>query len=302
MPGRRQQRNRWECRHLLKKGLVVSGLMRTVAQCFILALFMALPWGGASAAGLASDWVEGVKSRTRLSAGTVDGRLMAFVDVDMPAHWKTYWRNPGEAGGLPPAFDFAKSVNAARVDVLYPAPERISDKAGETLGYKERVAFPISFEAVDATKPVVIAVFVQYGICKDVCIPVDAELSLEIPPGFSEPADDEAVAWLEAVPRAQAALKPGDPKIIQAELTGGASPRILIEVAGAGDQGRFDVFLDAEGGIYVPQASRLEGQGSAGQQFEARLSAEDVANLAGKAVTVTVKSASGASDARVVAN
>ena len=60
----------------------------------------ALPVGSATN-GLSSDWAQGHNSRVRLIAGDD----LAGVELQMPAGWKTYWRNPGDAGGVPPSFD-----------------------------------------------------------------------------------------------------------------------------------------------------------------------------------------------------
>ena len=56
--------------------------------------------------------------------------------------WKTYWRMPGDAG-IPPQFDWSGSQNVKSVEVLWPAPQRFIDSGGETVGYKDRVVFPL---------------------------------------------------------------------------------------------------------------------------------------------------------------
>ena len=52
-----------------------------------------------AAAGNASEWVEGHSSRARIIGG---GDGVAAVELQLPEGWKTYWRSPGEAGGVPP--------------------------------------------------------------------------------------------------------------------------------------------------------------------------------------------------------
>src|SRR4051812_40829530 len=56
--------------------------------------------GQAGAGAASSDWVEGHNSRARLVAGNG----IAAVELQMPEGWKTYWRTPGDAGGVPPSF------------------------------------------------------------------------------------------------------------------------------------------------------------------------------------------------------
>ena len=104
---------------------------------------------------------------------------MAGVELQLPEGWKTYWRFPGEAGGVPPSFDWSKSTNLESAQVLYPAPKRFTDKAGDTIGYKGTVVFPVRLkpkDAVEADRP---ASRSHYGVCKDICIPAEAELALE---------------------------------------------------------------------------------------------------------------------------
>ena len=107
----------------------------------------------AAAAGARVRWAEGHNSRARLIAGTA-GRGIAGVELQMPEGWKTYWRNPGDAGGVPPSFDWSKSENLAGAKVLYPAPKRFTDRAGDTVGYKGTVVFPVRLDAQGPGKPI----------------------------------------------------------------------------------------------------------------------------------------------------
>ena len=151
----------------------------------------------AEAGELVAPWVEGFNNKVRLIAGKAGGgpagatpQTYAGVEISMPSGWKTYWRNPGEAGGVPPEFDFSGSENLAKAEVLYPAPHRLVDpKAGENIGYKDHVTFPIAILAKDASKPVSIKVKATYGVCKDICVPAEAELSLDVPGDAPASAD-----------------------------------------------------------------------------------------------------------------
>ena len=110
-------------------------------------------------------------------------RLLAFVEIELAQGWKTYWRTPGDAGGLPPSFDWSKSSNLASAKVLYPAPMRLTDKSGDTIGYKEHVIFPVEIKAQGRSEADrAQARLCNIGICKDICVPVDAKLEVEIAP------------------------------------------------------------------------------------------------------------------------
>ncbi len=119
----------------------------------------------------------------------------------MPQGWKTYWRNPGDAGGLPPSFNWSRSQNLSSATVLYPAPKRLTDEAGDTIGYKDHVTFPVLVVAKDASKPIHLALDMNFGICKDICVPSEAKHDLELMPSDTAAASESALAALASVPR-----------------------------------------------------------------------------------------------------
>ncbi len=114
-------------------------------------------WGAAAVCGFAmvlaapasaddaSPWSEDSHSAIRLIAGANKSSaapLRAGVEIKMQPGWKTYWRYPGDSG-VPPRFDFSGSDNLKTAKVLYPAPHLFSDEAGNSLGYKDDVTFPL---------------------------------------------------------------------------------------------------------------------------------------------------------------
>ncbi len=97
--------------------------------------------------------------------------------------WHTYWRNPGDAGQatsltwtLPPGW--------AAGDIVWPTPERYI--AGPLMNYvfSDEVYLPIPITVPATAAPgqtVTLKAAVDWLVCKDVCIPEDAALSLDIP-------------------------------------------------------------------------------------------------------------------------
>lgn len=133
------------------------------------------------------------------------------VQIVLELGWKTYWRLPGETG-VAPRFDWSGSENLKSAEVLYPAPTRFIDPEGETIGFAGEVVFPVVVTALDAAKPVKLRLQLEYGVCKEICIPAKAELAADA--GAVDPAAaalvDEAMAGLprKLDPRA-ARLAPG---------------------------------------------------------------------------------------------
>jgi DsbC/DsbD-like thiol-disulfide interchange protein len=244
-------------------------------------------------AGLASPWAEGHNSRARLIAG--DG--VAGVELQMPEGWKTYWRNPGDAGGVPPSFDWSKSENLASAQVLYPAPKRFSDRSGDTVGYKGTVVFPVRIKAKDPEKPIDLRLTLDYGVCKEICIPGEAALSLAIVPEQGAGVPSEITEALARVPAPEGTRGPNDPVLrdARAELDG-SKPRLVLEADFPGGAEHADVFIEAPPGLYVPLPKKVADDGTGRATFEVSLDAAAAKDLKDQPLTATLVSDKGQSE------
>ena len=254
--------------------------------------------------GVESPWSSGPASRARLVAGTVErpgtpASAVAGVEIEMPPGWKTYWRQPGDGGGVPPTFDWSGSENLARATVLYPAPRRFSDKGGDTIGYKGTVVFPVMLEAMDRTRPISLRLAFSYGVCRDICIPAEAEMSLLVPAGGGGVAPDIAGA-LEQVPRADQDRRPGDPALVSsAVVRGGAKPHVALEADFPGGTAEAQAFIEGPDGLGLPLPAKTSGAADGRVRFSVGLSNAEVAELKGASLVVTLVGAEGQSETRV---
>jgi len=273
----------------------------SMAAVALIAHLLVLPSIGAAAeVALASEWTNAESSRVRLLGGRVEGRgagarLLAGLEIEMADGWKTYWRNPGSSG-VPPRLDWSKSANLADARVLFPAPLRFVDRDGDTIGYKGAVVLPIELVAKDASKPVELALAAEYGICKDICIPVELTLSLSVPPDAAAvPGDSRLARALERVPRPASARRAGDPAVtrVKSELTGDM-PRIVIETSFPGGTQGADLFVEAPDGLWVPLPKKTGGASGNAVSFEIDLTdGVDPAELEGKTLRLTLVSDAG---------
>jgi DsbC/DsbD-like thiol-disulfide interchange protein len=239
--------------------------------------------GQAPAQGsLASPWVELNNARVRLLAGPPAAQAaksyLAGVEIALGDGWKTYWRMPGDAG-VPPNFDWAGSSNVASLSVLYPAPNRMSEPAAETVGYKHSVLFPVEVVPKDPSKPIALALALEFGVCREICIPAEAKFSLTLPPAAMTGKPSPALlAALDKVPRPATSRRADDPRVMRAAafLEGGAPHLTIVARFPQGDRGA-DLFIEAPDGLYVPMAKRLPDVGEGG---EARLEADTAGGLA----------------------
>jgi suppressor for copper-sensitivity B len=117
------------------------------------------------------------------------GEIPAGLAMRLAPGWKTYWRSPGDAG-YPVSVDWSGSQNLASADFAWPAPHRFTLFGLDTFGYADEVVFPISLEPERAGEPVRVVAQVSYLVCKEVCIPGEARLSLDLPAGPALPTAD----------------------------------------------------------------------------------------------------------------
>jgi len=260
-----------------------------------------IPVAGAEASEPAvhSAWVSEQGSRARLIAGRVGEakRIYAGLEIELDDGWKTYWRNPGSSG-VPPRIEFEGSSNLAKAELLFPAPQRFKDRDGDTIGYAKTVVLPVALTPQDPTKPIVLNVAAEFGICREICVPVQPSLQLQVPP-------DAALATSDGpLPQALARVPKVDAKDMRAPRLervtmrlSGDKPSVEIDAIFPGDASKGDVFLEAPEGIWVPLAQPVGPAGGAARKFIVDLTdGADLADLKGRAIRVTLVGSAGQSE------
>jgi len=140
-----------------------------------------------------SVWFETDGARLRLVTADLadeNGTLRGALEIDLKPGWKTYWRDPGDAG-IPPQLDVSASMNVAAAEISFPPPRRFDDGFSTWAGYDAPVTLPVRFKVPDPAKFSSVEADVFLGICKEVCIPVQARLSVK---PESDPEGDAVVA------------------------------------------------------------------------------------------------------------
>jgi len=244
-----------------------------------------------------TQWSSGHKSQARLIVGAISSQdgsaeLYAGVEVKMAEGWKTYWRHPGEAGGVPPYFDWSKSNNLADTKVLFPAPHRFQEAVGDAIGYKSHVVLPIRFKAADPALPVGLALNFQYGVCREICIPAEANLVLRISPDHMRVMPSQLAEALRLVSAQGVAAGESSPYIKRIEMrVQKAKPALVLDarfpqgIAGA------DVFIEALDDIYLPMAQRVSQPSPDVLRYRVDLSnGIDISALAGRKLRLTLVS------------
>jgi DsbC/DsbD-like thiol-disulfide interchange protein len=275
---------------------------KTHAWIAIISASVMLMPNAATAGEIATAWTTTkTETKARLVAGSLNGKPAAALQIELAPGWKTYWRFPGDAGGVPPMFDWTKSDNVASADVSYPVPTRFVEKGGDTLGYKDAVAFPITIKPKDASQPVSLKLALDYGVCREVCVPVEAELAIVIAPDASNALPVDVLAAIERVPRTADKRRPSDPRLVgSVTKLDGPTPSLTIDAEFPGGTTGAAAYVESPEGNYIPlpKTDKVETLGENRLRFFIDLTgAVDPADIKGREAKVTLVSNGGLSEA-----
>jgi DsbC/DsbD-like thiol-disulfide interchange protein len=227
-----------------------------------LVLFLAQPAFAADA----SPWDGTERAAVRLIAGASRGQPAAIhragIEIRLAPGWKTYWRYPGDSG-VPPRFDFSASRNVKSATVRYPAPQRLPDEGGISIGYKRGVVFPLDIVPQDAAKPVVLVLKIDYAVCEKICIPAEgkAELTLNGKRGDQD-------GWLtQNEARVPVSAKIGEAGTLSVIAAKREDKRIVVDVA-ASAGATLDLFAEGPAPDWaLPVPSPIPGAPPGQQRF-----------------------------------
>ena len=242
-----------------------SAMTRTAlpASTLLFALLAAGPALASSSEGFETDG-----ARIRLvTTGKADaaGRLTGILDIDLKPGWKTYWRDPGDAG-VPPYLDVAASTNIAGAEFDFPAPQRHDEGDFKWAGYDFPVALPVTFTLKAPGEPAFIDADIFLGVCETICIPVKTKLTLD-PASDPDNPDDAA-----AVSAAQATL-PGaeQPDFGVKVISNPGDTTVVLEASFPGDPASAEFFIAGDEGYTFTTPKKFEKGGKTLFSVEAGL-------------------------------
>lgn len=141
-----------------------------------------------------TDWFRAEGGAVRLvTTGLPDasGKLSGALQIELEPGWKTYWRDPG-GSGVPPSVDIG---SAGTVEMMFPAPQWHNDGVSNWAGYTQSVSLPVTLTLAQPAAPFSANVFL--GVCKTICVPLQATVSLD--PSSDPDSGDDAAAVKSAV-------------------------------------------------------------------------------------------------------
>lgn len=179
--------------------------LRTAAIGILVAML-----GLSSAQAATSDWADNEGGRMRLIAlpPQPNGHVRAALQIEPGPGWITYWREPGDSG-IPPQVTPAPGSGIVLERISYPTPKSIVVGSTQEIGYDGPVTLPIDLR-IGADHPDTLDISAFIGLCKDICIPFQADLSLSLaddqPSRHEAGAIDAATAMLPQSPSTEFAV------------------------------------------------------------------------------------------------
>src|SRR5271163_979762 len=114
--------------------------------------------------------------------------LQAGLYFKLDKGWHVYWSNAGDSGE-PPKIKWTLPEGITADPMQFPVPQQLPLGPLMDYGYENQVVFPILLHAADSLKPgakVEATAKVNWLVCREVCIPGKAELTL--PLSIDDPA------------------------------------------------------------------------------------------------------------------
>ena len=105
---------------------------------------------------------------------------IAAINIKLEDGWKTYWRVPG-IGGIAPILNWEKSKNIKNISQIWPTPNIYYEYGLQTIGYKDELLLPLQIQPIDKKQPIHLSITIDFGICSDVCVPIQTAVEERLP-------------------------------------------------------------------------------------------------------------------------
>jgi DsbC/DsbD-like thiol-disulfide interchange protein len=117
--------------------------------------------------------------------------------------WHIYWINPGDSGE-PPRVNWQLPAGLAAGAIDWPVPKRLGRSTVVDYGYQDAITLivPVHVDATIASQTSAqLAAQVSVLVCREMCIPGKAQLSLSLPVKSQQPSTDARTESLFAAAR-----------------------------------------------------------------------------------------------------
>ena len=197
--------------------------------------------------------------------------LTVALRLAMDRGWHTYWQNPGDSG-LPTTLAWKLPAGMSAGPIQWPAPQTLPVGPLVNYGYEGEVLLltdVVSTGDVAGATTVTLAARADWLVCKEICIPEGADLTLSLPVATSGSAAATAPAesrWSTAIAKTRASF----PRALQgwnvsARARGSTVDLVLTPAPGAAmppDLGKLHFFAYSAGQIEPSGAQQLTRDGA----------------------------------------
>ncbi|HLI67802.1 MAG TPA: thioredoxin family protein [Caulobacteraceae bacterium] len=156
--------------------------------------------------------------------GTIELALRQQIDDG----WHTYWRDPGDSGQAT-SLDWTLPAGWSAGGLVWAPPRQLPTGPLMDYGYTGEVLLPLTLAAPKDARPgqtVTLKAHAQFLVCKDVCVPADAQLSLDLPVVAANPP--ASGFWGQRIAAALAAAPKASPALAAAMTVSGDVVRLSI--------------------------------------------------------------------------
>ena len=131
-----------------------------------------------------------------------NGYYLFGIKLLLNEGWKTYWKNPGEAGASISA-NWVDNSGILETEILFPFPKKYLDHGVTTIGYDKKVVFPVLIKLEPEQKEINKELVINYLICKEICIPLTEKLNVNflIDDSSAIKFDDQISQYLKKIPK-----------------------------------------------------------------------------------------------------
>ncbi|MGB0906157.1 MAG: protein-disulfide reductase DsbD family protein [Maricaulaceae bacterium] len=187
--------------------------------------------------------------------------IYVALSTELDDHWHTYWRNPGDSGE-PVQISWMLPNGVTAGEIIWPLPSTIATGPIINYGFEGAPLFPVAVTLPEAAKDgefLTLDADVYYLVCKDICIPEQGQLSIDILIGA--PEEDQLSASLINTALAEAPKENTDVKSGIVNANGSISMDFTNLPEGGFSQA---YFFPYDQGLILPAAPQIVAIGENG--------------------------------------
>ena len=155
----------------------------------LMLILILLPEAWASAASIPHGTVEIVAENQWIAPGS---QTYLGLNFQLEKGWHIYWVNPGDSG-QPPRVEWHLPAGLSAGEIEWPAARRLGTSTIVDFGYDTSVMLLVPMHASSAllaSQAVKLGAELKVLVCREICIPGKAQISLSLPIKSTPPEAD----------------------------------------------------------------------------------------------------------------